>query len=132
MSPFSHNDRASCQKLEHTEAGQRGEKVAATCSAASAIREPAQRLGTAVEISVRFSAAPCASVEDRMPGSVSCWPDSAEHFSCSSPAFVVPLFSPAALVSKLGPLVARQLLAQGIGQLELLQTARLPPALTSA
>lgn len=67
-----------------------------------------------------------------MPGSVSCWPDSAEHFSCSSPAFVVPLFSPAALVSKLGPLVARQLLAQGIGQLELLQTARLPPALTSA
>lgn len=32
-----------------------------------------------------------------MPGWVSCWPDSAEHFSCFPPVFVVPLFFPSAL-----------------------------------
>lgn len=45
MSPFSHNDRASCQKLEHTEAGQRGEKVAATCSAPQQLESQPSALG---------------------------------------------------------------------------------------
>lgn len=65
-----------------------------------------------------------------MPGWVRCWPDSAEHFSCFSPVFVVPLFFPSALASKLRPLAVRQLLARGVGQLELLQLSHLPPALT--
>lgn len=57
-------------------------------------------------------------------------PDSAEHFSYFPPVFVVPVF-PISSWSKLCPLAVRQLLARGISQLELLQLAHLPPALTN-
>lgn len=68
-----------------------------TYLSAMAVGEPAHWLGATVDISAGFSAAPFTAVEDRMPGSVSCWPDSAENLSCSSPLFVVLLFFPSSL-----------------------------------
>lgn len=117
----------------------RREQIAGTYPAASASREPAQMpseaVSTAVEMSIStdgHSETPLATVEDKMPVSVGYWPDSAKKWvSCVILQCFFFFFLPANSISKLGPLAARQPLAQGVCQLELLQQALFPSSITS-